>query len=93
MNRSAYRTTLYRMTRNEACLLFNRGLITAHEWRAFQLAHVWCAARFAGEAGEKQERFFNRSPGDGVEKANRLERRRAIARQLWREFCGGEHNG
>lgn len=79
--RSCERASLQRATYDFARYLYLEGRITHHEWRAFQLAHMWCAPRFTGSGSIAQERFYRLMGWEA------LENRRMRAAKLWRRFC------
>lgn len=82
--RSSMRKQLHTATHKQASYWYAQGMITEHEWRAYQLAFVWCAVRFGGDAANSQERYFHKM-GFAA-----LLRRRDRAVKLWTQFCKGE---
>lgn len=81
VNDKGERGLLYRANWEQAHYLYREGRISAHELRAWKLAH-WCAMRFEGDAGRAQDRFARKVSMDA------LWRRRDRARVLWVRFCG-----
>ena len=75
------RRLLYTASWQQAHYLYREGRISAHEFRAWKLAH-WCAMRFTGDAGRAQDQYATKC---GMEA---LWARRDRARKLWAQFCG-----
>lgn len=76
---------LHQATYEQAEYMLRQGRVGAEEFRRYQFFWTWCAARFSGSAGKRQDKTFDRLGGDAlyrrIDRANRL-RLRYLARLL-----------